>query len=65
MPAEASDSPHAQADSALIDALIARSPVLADPALKRHWRRLAPWLPPAARAELSDILLDVEQACRT
>jgi hypothetical protein len=63
MPAEAPDAQYTEANS--LDALIARSPVLADPALKRHWRRLAPWLPPAARAELSDILLDVEQACRT
>ncbi len=48
-----------------LDALIARSPVLADAALRRHWRRLVPWLPAAARDELADILLDVEQACRT
>jgi hypothetical protein len=45
--------------------LIASSPVLADDALRRHWQRLVPCLPPAARYELAGILLDVEQACET
>jgi hypothetical protein len=48
-----------------LEALIARSPLLPDAALRRHWRRLVPWLPPAARDELADILLDVEHACQT
>ena len=46
-------------------ALIARSPVLTDAPVRRHWQRLVPWLPAAAREELASILLDVEQACRT
>jgi hypothetical protein len=43
-------------------ALIDRSVVLPDPALKRHWRTLVPWLPTQARYELAAILLDVELA---
>ena len=50
---------------AWLDGLIARSPALADATLRRHWRRLVPWLPPAAREELADILLDLEHACQT
>jgi hypothetical protein len=46
-------------------ALIARSPVMADGEVRRHWQRLVPWLPAAAREELSGILLEVEEACRT
>ncbi|HEY1295407.1 MAG TPA: hypothetical protein VGJ60_20205 [Chloroflexota bacterium] len=46
-------------------ALIERSPVLADAALRRHWSELVPWLPPAARYELAGILLEFEQACET
>jgi hypothetical protein len=46
-------------------ALIARSPVLADASLRRHWQRLVPWLPAAAREELAGILLEVELACQT
>jgi hypothetical protein len=46
-------------------ALIARSPLLPEATLRRHWRRLAAWLPAAARDELADILLEVEQACQT
>jgi hypothetical protein len=46
-------------------ALIARSPVLTDLQVRRHWQRLVPWLPTAAREELAGILLDVEQACQT
>jgi hypothetical protein len=53
------------ARDAQLDALIARSPLLPDPALRRHWRRLAPWLPQAARDELVGILLDVEQTWQT
>lgn len=50
---------------AWLDGLIARSPALADTTLRRHWRRLTAWLPPAAREELADILLELEQACQT
>jgi len=45
--------------------LIARSPLLPEAALKHHWQRLVAWLPPAARQELSEILVDVEQACQS
>jgi len=45
--------------------LIARSPVLADAQVRRHWLHILPWLPPAARYELAGILLDVEHACQT
>jgi hypothetical protein len=55
----------ADSDNAWLDGLIARSPALADAALRRHWRRLVPWLPPAARDELADILLEFEQTCQT
>jgi hypothetical protein len=48
-----------------LQGLIARSPVLADDPLRRHWQRLVPWLSAAARYELAGILLDVEQACET
>jgi hypothetical protein len=48
-----------------LDGLIAHSPALPDAALRRHWRRVVPWLPPAAREEMADILLDFEQACQT
>jgi len=48
-----------------LEMLIGRSPVLADAAIRRHWRRLVPWLPPAARYELASILLEVEHACQT
>jgi hypothetical protein len=48
-----------------LDGLIARSPTLPDAALRRHWQHLVPWLPPAAREELADILLEFEQACQT
>jgi hypothetical protein len=42
--------------------LVNRSPLLADPALRRHWRRLIPWLPTQARYELAAVLLDAERA---
>jgi hypothetical protein len=48
-----------------LEALIARSPVLADASIRKHWQQLVPWLPLAARDELTGILLDVEQACQT
>jgi hypothetical protein len=43
-------------------ALLRRSPLLSDAALRRHWRNLVPWLPVAARYELAAILLEVERA---
>jgi hypothetical protein len=54
----------AASDDAWLEGLIARSPALADGAVRRHWRRLVPWLPAAAREELADILLEFEQACQ-
>jgi hypothetical protein len=42
--------------------LVQRSPLLPDPALRRYWRLLVPWLPVAARYELAAILLDIERA---
>jgi hypothetical protein len=45
-------------------ALVSRSPLLPDAALRRHWQKLIPWLPTAARYELAGILLDIELACR-
>jgi hypothetical protein len=42
--------------------LVERSPLLADRALRRHWRNLIPWLPIAARYELAAVLLDFERA---
>jgi hypothetical protein len=40
--------------------LLDRSPLVAEPSLKRHWRQLLPWLPTSQRYELAAILLDVE-----
>ena len=57
------DEQHARDER--LEALIARSPVLADASIRAHWQRLVPWLPPAARDELAGILLDVEQVCQT
>ncbi|MBV9577574.1 MAG: hypothetical protein JO057_03170 [Chloroflexi bacterium] len=48
-----------------LDALIARSPLMADMAMRRHWRRLVPRLPTAARFELASVLLDAERAWQT
>jgi hypothetical protein len=45
-------------------ALVARSPLLPEASLRRHWRRVIPWLPTALRYELAGILMDVEIACR-
>src|SRR5262249_9895616 len=55
----------AHTDDSWLDGLIARSPALANAALRRHWRRVLPWLPAAAREELADILLEIEQAGQT
>jgi hypothetical protein len=40
--------------------LIARSPLLADGDLRRHWQTLVPRLPRSARYELAAVLLEVE-----
>jgi hypothetical protein len=40
--------------------VVDRSPLLPDAALRRHWQRVIPWLPIAARYELAAILLEVE-----
>ncbi len=42
--------------------LVRRSPLVPDRALRRHWQRVVPWLPIAARYELAAILLDIERA---
>jgi hypothetical protein len=42
--------------------LVQRSPLLADAALRRHWQRVIPWLPTAARYELAAILVDFDRA---
>ena len=49
-------------NDAWLEALVERSPLLPDAALRRHWRLLVPWLPVAARYELAAILLDIERA---
>ena len=52
-------------EEAWLHELIGRSPLLPEAALQRHWQRLVAWLPPAARQELAEILVDVEQACQS
>lgn len=52
-------------DPVWLRALVARSPLLADASLRKHWQRLIPHLPPAARYELADILQECEERCRT
>jgi hypothetical protein len=47
-------------NDAWLRALVDRSPMLPDEVLRRHWRRVIPWLPIAARYELAAILLEVE-----
>jgi hypothetical protein len=42
--------------------LVERSALLADRALRRHWRHVIPWLPTPARYELAATLLDFERA---
>jgi len=51
-------------DAEWLSALVARSPLLPDAVLRRHWQKVIAWLPPAARHELADILLAAEEACR-
>jgi hypothetical protein len=45
-------------------ALVARSPLLPDPDVRRHWQRVIPWLSTAQRYELAATLLEVEQRVR-
>ena len=45
-----------------LQALVAHSPLLADPTVRAHWRRLVPWLSAPARYELAAILLDIDHA---
>ena len=49
-------------DDAWLRALVDRSPLLADPALHRHWRRVIPYLATQARYELAAVLLQIEHA---
>jgi hypothetical protein len=49
-------------NDAWLAALIERSALLPEPGLRRHWRRVLPWLSTAARYELAAILLDSEHA---
>jgi len=42
--------------------LLDRSALVPDASLRRHWRRVMPWLPTALRYELAAILLEVEQS---
>jgi hypothetical protein len=51
-------------DAAWLSALVARSPLLPEAVLRKHWQEVIDWLPPAARHELADILLAAEEACR-
>jgi hypothetical protein len=49
-------------DDRWLQQLVERSPVLPDRALRRHWQRVIPWLPMAARYELAAILLDIDRS---
>jgi hypothetical protein len=42
--------------------LLARSPLLPEPSMRRHWQRLVPWLDLAERYALAGILLEAEHA---
>jgi hypothetical protein len=48
---------------AWLERLIEHSPALPEASLRRHWRRLIPWLSLSARYELAAVLLEVEHAC--
>lgn len=48
-------------NNAWLRALVDRSPLLPDPLLKRHWKRIVPALPVPARYELAAILVGVER----
>ena len=45
-----------------LQTLVDNSPLLPDPSIRAHWRRLVPWLPIQARYELAAILLDIDHA---
>ena len=51
-------------DPEWLAALVERSPVLPEAALREHWKKVIPWLPTPLRYELAGILMDVELACR-
>ena len=48
-------------NDAWLRALVQRSPLLPEAALKRHWKNIVPALPIAARYELAAILVGVER----
>jgi hypothetical protein len=48
-------------DDVWLRALVDRSPLLPNAALKRHWKRIVPALPVPARYELAAILVGVER----
>ncbi len=47
---------------AWLQALIERTPLLPEAALRRHWRTVIPRLPIPLRYELAAILVEVERA---
>ncbi|HEY0581401.1 MAG TPA: hypothetical protein VGE94_04415 [Chloroflexota bacterium] len=49
-------------DDAWLRALVDRSPLVPEPALRAHWRTLIPGLPVTARYELAAILVEVERS---
>ncbi len=48
-----------ESDAWLI-ALIDRSPLVPEASLRRHWRKVIPWLPVALRYELAATLVHIE-----
>jgi hypothetical protein len=50
-------------DVAWLRALVRRSPILNDAAVRRHWLKVIPWLAPAERYALAGVLLEIENAC--
>jgi hypothetical protein len=60
--ARPADGPALPDDLAWLDALVARSPLLPDARLRRHWRTVLPWLSTPARYKLAASLRSVEQA---
>jgi hypothetical protein len=49
-------------NDAWLNAVIERSALLPEAGLRRHWRRVVPWLSTAARYELAAILLGTEHS---
>lgn len=56
------EGPAAPDDPRYLLHLLARSPLLPESGLRRHWQRLVVWLSPAERYALAGILLEVERA---